>query len=756
MLIPLRYFMIKTETGFAFVNLAKTFEANQALCRGETGMKLHTASITRSVVRGIVGSVTAGLVGVPLALAIATPSRAQDLELEEIIVTAQKRAQNLQDVPAAVSALTEDMLLDIGGADLKDFTRSIPGIEMQSDRAGENRITIRGVSVQTGTAPPVGVYIDEIPVSTFAGEQINLKTFDVERLEVLRGPQGTLYGEGNLGGTVRIVTNKPDPSTFAGSIQAIASDTHRGGSNSDLSGMLNIPIADGKAALRLTGIYKDYEGWIDNPAIAAEKINSDEGHTIRAALRLQPTERLTIDASYIDQQLEVGGAPAGDADYNTFAGSPEPREDDLSLASLTIDYDFDWATLVSATGFLERNAFSNNDFTPIAPLLSALFMTPVDVAFITRPNDQEIFTQEVRLVSAGDRRLSWTVGAFYKDNNIVIANSSITEPAVPAEVFELLVDETIEQKAVFGQIEYDFTDRWHGLLGLRYFEEDRDIVSNVSGLLPLVLSGVPAGVIPESSSEDVVTPKVSLAFDLNDDVMFYVLASNGFRAGGINPQAFLFPGAPTSYGSESLWNYEFGAKTRWLNGRMIVNGAVYRIEWDDVIIDAFTGDPLFAFSVNGGKAHSTGVELEVIARPTERLDLRFAGNYTDSELDETFDIGTTPLTAVAGARLPLVPEYKLNVAAQYTAPISGRLSAMARVDLSRIDETESTILNTPELVNDAYSTLNARIGVFGETWELFAFGDNLTDERGELFTAAGGESTLITPRTIGLVLRLHF
>ena len=260
----------------------------------------------------------------------------------------------------------------------------------------------------------------------------------------------------------------------------------------------------------------------------------------------------------------------------------------------------------------------------------------------------------------------------------------------------------------------------------------------------------------EKSSEEKFTPKFSLFYDVTPDAMVYATVSSGFRAGGINPQAFLFAGAPTSYGPESLWNYELGAKTRWLDGLMTVNMAAYYIDWNDVIINAFTGDPLFGFSVNGGAAHSVGVELEVDAQVTDRLNFRLAGNYTNSEIDETFDVGSTLLTAAAGAKLPLVPNFKINAAAQYVYPLSTHLDLKTRVDVAYIDDSYSDIANTPLLENDSYVSLNARMGLEHDNWTLYLFGNNLADARGEMITTSTGESALITPRTYGVGLRLSY
>jgi iron complex outermembrane receptor protein len=602
----------------------------------------------------------------------------------------------------------------------------------------------------------VGVYIDEIPVSTFTAEGVNLKTFDVERLEVLRGPQGTLYGEGSLGGTIRIITNKPDPTRFAAKANAGVATTKGGGTDWSGDLMLNAPVSEDRLALRAVVSWRDSSGWIDNPVLGATDINFEQSLTARLAARAVVSDRFTLDLSYIRQEVESGGPSYGDANNQHFAGTKESRDDNLDIWNLTGTYRFDAATLTFATGYFDRSSFSNNDFTAIAPLLSFLFATPVDTVKITRPNEQKIFTQEIRLTSNGGGPLAWTVGGFYKHNNLVIGNSGVASPVLPVSLYELNVDETAEQYAVFGEADFALTPRLHAVLGARYFTEERDTRSTISGLLPLILSGAAANNLPVSSSEEKVTGKASVYFEATPDALLYATASSGFRAGGINPNAFLFAGAPTSFGPETLWNYEVGAKTTWLNDRLVVNAALYDIEWDNVIVNAATSDPLFGYSVNAGKAHSRGAELEVIAAPVSGLELRFAGNYTEAEIDSVDAIGSTPPAAAPGAKLPFVPAYKLSAGAQYQFALTGALDARVRLDVSHTAKTYSGVDNSAAGVNDAYTKVDARFVLLGERWQVELFAENLGDERGELAAAGAGESLVIRPRTIGLALQARW
>ncbi|HWE98515.1 MAG TPA: TonB-dependent receptor [Caulobacteraceae bacterium] len=688
----------------------------------------------------------------------AADTTAPQSQVAEVIVTATKREQTLQSAPLAVTALTGQVITKMGGSDFADIAGAVPGLSLESDRAGENQTYIRGISEVAGAAPTVGVYMDEIPITTFSGEQVNLKTFDVSRVEVLRGPQGTLYGEGSEGGTIRIVTNKPNSTAYQAEIYAVGSGTDHGGANGEVDGMVNIPLVTDKLALRLDALWSDYDGWITNPIIGKTHYNTDTDFTGRATLRFTPDDKTTVDLAYMHQYANSDGPSQGDANYVDFAGTAEPRNDRFDVYSLTVSHDFGFATLTSATGYFERGSLSHNDFTSVAPILSLLFGVPVRTADIVRPNDQNSITEEVRLVSDPGGPLAWTLGGFYKHDSIDIANTSETNPVLPVSVFNLSVDDTSNQYAVFGEGDYAITGQLHLVAGLRYFSEDRDTTSAVGGLLPLVLSGTSFSGMRQTASNSQLTPKISLNYKFSDDALVYVTASSGFRAGDINPYAFLFPGAPSSFGPEKLWNYEIGAKTSWLDRRLVINAAVYDIEWQDIIINAAAPNPLFGYSVNGGSAHSTGVELEATAIPVTGLTLSFAGDYDDAKIDHVSTAGAGVL-ATPGATLPFAPKVKLYGSAEYDFPVMETgWSGRARVDVSYNGLNYSNISDLPATINHPYTTVNLRAGVSRDHLDLTVFADNVGDERGELVALDNGtgESVLIRPRTIGVSLDKRF
>jgi iron complex outermembrane receptor protein len=700
------------------------------------------------------------------AIPIATPVFAQSAAggapgpqsaVAEVIITATKRSAPLQKVPIAVSALTGATLTKMGASDFADVAGAVPGLSFENDRAGENRTYIRGITEVAGGAPSVGVYVDDIPVTTFSGEQINLKTFDLQRVEVLRGPQGTLYGEGSEGGTIRIVTNKPDATAFGGEVYALGSSTDRGGFNDEVDGALNVPLVKDKLALRATALWSDYDGWITNPVIGRDHYNKNTDFTGRATLRFTPDANTTIDASYMHQDARSAGLSDGDANYRDYAGTPEPRNDVFDIYSLTASHNFGFATLTSATGYFTRDSLSHNDFTSIAPLLSFFFGAPIDTADIVRPNKQKITTEELRLVSNGAGPLAWTLGAFYKHDNLDISNDTQTQPALPVTLFTLDVNDTSDQYAVFGEADYALTSSLHLIGGLRYFDQTRDTTSAVDGLLPLILAGAGFNGQHQSASNSQITPKVTLNYNVSDDALVYATYSAGFRAGDINPYAFLFPGAPNSFGPEQLTNYEIGAKTSWLDRRLVLNADIFRIDWRHVIINSAAPNALFGYAVNGGDAHSQGAEIEVTAVPFAGLTLTFSGAYTEAMIDKVSTAGAGVLAA-PGATLPFAPKYKLFGSAEYDFPVfAGDWQGRVRGDVSYVGANYSAVSDAASTVNAAYTTVNLRAGVSRDRLDLMLFANNVGNVRGELVSLdANNESTLIRPRTVGVSIDKHF
>lgn len=653
--------------------------------------------------------------------------------LEEIIVTATKRSESVQDVAFSVSALSGDYLEAIDATSFTDFINLVPGLNLSSPgRAGEKAVNIRGLTPLgngDNEFATVGFYVDGVPVSD-AGFIPDFALFDVNRVEVLRGPQGTLFGEGSLGGTVRIVSNQPDASAYAGKGHMTISSTHSGSQNYRFAGMLNMPLVEDELGLRMVAGYIQDGGFIDNLTTGGEDVNDFETRYLRVALGYTPTEKLSIQAGITYQSTDGREAShdqsntpdltftrAIDGDYN----------DDTTLASLVIDYDFGGKVLTSATSYFDREFDRIFDDPFTAAAVSGLFGFSIPSVIFQDNSPADTFTQEVRLASENDGRLTWLVGFFYRDQNQKI-QAPVTVPLLgDLLVFNLYQDINRKHKALFGEATFDLTDRLHLTGGVRAAREDIDATTE------LFLIGAPTVALTPEIDEDDVIFKGSLSYNINSDAMIYGTYSEGFRPGGVNARLFT-PTIPISYASDSVENYEIGAKTMWAEGRVIANAALYHIDWSDVQLADFSGGAA-NFTTNAGSADIDGAELELNAAPSEGWLLGLNFSYIDSEFQEdVFSEFTGVQLTSAGEPLPFAPEISYNVFAKYEFPLgSSTYLGFGRVDYAYVDESRTDLgLSGTSTSVPSYQILDLRAGVTKGNWSVTVFVTNLTDERATL------------------------
>jgi outer membrane receptor protein involved in Fe transport len=746
-----------------------------------------------------------------LSVLALTPAAAAELSagIEEVVVTATKRELSVQDVPVAMQAFTAETLQNMGADQVDGYYRMVPNFAVVDRGAGGKLYSIRGIStgLVTQGASTVGVYIDEMPISA-AGFQADPRLFDIERVEVLRGPQGTLYGEGSIGGTVRMITPRPDPSAFAGKADVSWQSTADGDPSYKLNGMLNLPLVSDVLALRVSGLYHDLGGYIDRidmpngvtldvgsllglppgvipilgtgPLPGRKDINSEVISAGRASLLWNASERLTFEASFMTQQLEaagrntsVGGVTGVGELENNFVQA-EKVDDDFDLGNLTISYDLGWARLFSSTSRYERTRDVTADTNDLGEAIFPTAKLPGSGTFTTEL--QDMTSQELRLSSTGDGPLSWIAGYFYvdKDNGfeqIIVDDYGVFVGfmqilGLPVTDARQLLDQTGRQEetqhALFGELTYEFTEKLSATVGLRYFDIDqRDtLVNNDINILGL---GLTDGVSETGESDNVM--KFNVNYRASDDVLLWVTASQGFRIGGTNTT----PGIPDenrTYGSDTLWNYEVGARTSWYDNRLVLNSALYYIDWSDIQLALPLGT---AFgTINAGQSRIIGAELELQARPAAGLDLALSAGYNDGELtQDTPGAPAGPNPGFKGDRLPGVPRLNLAASAQYTFPLSsGGLDGFGRADYSYTGDSTTTFndLSTanglPSNFNpDDYGLLNLRLGVQNERWSAALFVENATDERAQLLIDNAAVTERITrnrPRTFGMNVRYNF
>jgi iron complex outermembrane receptor protein len=682
-----------------------------------------------------------------------------DTDANEIIVTATHRSEKMQDVPASIQALEEKQLQRLGADDFADYGRTVAGLSFSDRGPSRNQIVIRGITTgveyDTGKQSTVAVYIDEVPV-TEGMAQPDLKLFDVDRIEVLRGPQGTLYGSGSLGGTVRIITAQPDSNEFVSKGEASLSSTRHGGTSFLASAALNAPLVSDVAALRVVGYYRSEAGYIDNTALGDRDVNDEHTYGFRAALRLSPTERLNLTATVMHQKQRTGGLQEAESTSGALAQfrlRPETGVDKITIYNFNAGWDAGFADLVSSSSFFRRsriNRYDNSAFPVFDPL-------PI---FADNFYKTESFTQEVRLASQGKRRLGWLIGAFYQNSD----GAGRQATTIPGAALAGLPDDEayngdgrmkVRQQSVFGEVNFEIVPRLTFTTGLRYSKYKLSATNSAFGFLAGGTREAPA-VDAEFTTDDAITPKFNLSYKATDGLLFYSQVAKGFRIGGVN---FIPPSqdpddlfVPRTFGSDRLWNYEVGAKASLAPG-VTLNGAMFYIDWTDIQISQIRESDGSAFIGNAGSAVSKGVELELAARPVSALELALAATYNDARVTEA----EPAIGAEKNERIPGVAKWTASGSAQYSFPLGTRLDGYIRGDLQFVGKSYNNFVERD--VQGNYALFNLRAGAEAGPWEVSVFANNLFDRRARLFVdrlLLNEKVNVNRPRTFGVVVRKRY
>jgi iron complex outermembrane recepter protein len=683
-----------------------------------------------------------GLLPIHQAAAQATDS----VVLEEIVVTALKRGEAaISDTPIAISAFSGTELERRGMDALSDFLQTAPGAGIIETQTGSNIIQIRGISAQIGDAT-VGFYLDDMPVTLVSQTQLpDVRTFDLERVEVLRGPQGTLYGASSQGGTVRIVTRNPDLERFEAKGDASFSSTNEGEDNYILNGSVNLPLVEGKLATRFAVSYSDFGGWIDDPLTGAQDINGSEVETYRGKALFAATSRLKLTASAWLSRVANGSSNQSTANgLRPGAGANESTNFEYDLFSGTAEYDAGPIAVYNSLSHMQYD----QDFTTRVPVVSA-------TAYQTN-----VLTDELRVTSKFSGPLNFLLGAFYANAESEIAQDIMTTPSQR---------DTLESEAwaLFGEAYYAPAGaRWELTGGLRYFEDRRSTADHLPTTAAFLgLLGLPN---PRTGTVDALTPRLNFAFRANEDALLYLNVAKGFRSGALQPGVSLISAGllgvldqvPTVIQPENLWTYETGMKLTALAGGTIdVEAAVYYNDWKDLILFLpLAGFPT-AYAVNGPRAESYGLDLLFTARPVRGLTLSIGGNINEAEYAESRSIFSK------GDRIDNVPRATLNASIDYMRPVRGTLSAFGHLDLQHTEDrtlrTFAPTVPTPIVIDarsDAITVSSLRVGLQSESWTVALFADNLFEEDGAVepvsqFNALG---VRLRPRTVGINLKVHY
>ncbi len=737
-------------------------------------------------------------------LAAATATAQEGRSLEEVVVTATKRgATLLEDTPLSVQSLGGRSLAEAGSLDFDDYMRQVPSLAIGDNGPGDKRIVMRGVSA-TGDGT-VGLYFDEVVITGESlgddgGKQPDIKLFDMDRIEVLRGPQGTTFGSSSLSGTIRWIPRTPDYTKFSADVGArIQTLQESDDTGYQYDAMVNIPLSE-QLAVRVAGLRAVIPGYVDSRF--GDDIDQEDTTAVRAMLGWRITDNLELSLLAMKQDMHLDGRTSfstEDLDLPfspTLNGGPLPskyytsdharstRDDEIEMYSAKLVFNQEWGTITGASSLFERYSGYVRDASAAAEVLSTgrLSADSTGVSLIGGRDGWPkawIRSSELRFSSDWDSPVQVLVGA-YNQNEDRRGGSywASVDPdtgrfgANPTVFLSRTTFTQLDQVALFGEVTWEVNDRLTATAGLRWF--DFDIIQDASRLVDFQSVTGPGPGPTFRFGESGTTGRLNVGYELTDDVLAYVQIAEGFRAGGPNDQtaaSIANVQIPAGFGSDSIINYELGLKTSLLARRLTLNGAIYQIDWEDIQVSQFANSTTglrFTYRGNGGKAKVQGVELEMTARPTDSLQLGLGLAYTDSKLEEDLPI---PTQGLKGDPLPYVPELTGSVNARYSWPMFQDWEGFVGGDWSYVDESANRLRSTDRYYRklEAYDILNLRIGLQGgDGWMTVLSVDNALDADEiisypfDFQTAAAINGNIpdrlgrVWPRSISLSLRKSF
>lgn len=715
----------------------------------------------------------------------------------DIVVTAQKRDQRLIDVPLAVSAINSDTLTTQNINGMRDFFSRVPGLQYGGPNAAQ--LAIRGVTTGERLAnPTVAIVVDDVPFgsSSYLG-QAQVPDFDpatLEQIEVLRGPQGTLYGASSLGGLIKYVTRKPDLDQFSGRVELGANHVADGGEGYSARGSVNIPVVTDKVGLNVSGFYRRDPAYVDNidpvSGVRTKDANKAKYWGGRAALSVRPVDGVKIDLAAVKQLSET----VGDAAFTTFSitdfrpvfptnNPANPRYRTLlgdrttskvladgstsfELYSARVGVDLGFAELVSVSAWSRSKLTKVEDGTNRFGFALIPYPGYTGVTFDNRSRTNK-FSQELRLASTGPV-VDWLVGGFYTKEHSDTPQSLIaTRGSDAITAYQGLNPSSYRDQAVFADVTYHVTPKFDIQVGGRY-SGNKQSYSSVQKVDPAAefLFG-PSSTITSGLKENAFTWLITPSYRITPDVMVFFRAASGYRPGGPNANLPTIPLAV--FGSDRVINYELGLKGTALDSRVTFDVSLFQIDWKDIQLQNTDLTSGFVFFTNGSKARSRGIEATVGWRPWEGMSVDANATYTDSVLTRSLppqSAGISSLIARKGDRLPNTPEFSANLSLQQGFDLSENVSAHVGGTYTFLDKRVGQFVNVatglrPQL--PSYSNLDLRAGVkFDRRWELNVYVRNVFDHQGVLTSEnAGGTQTVPTvtfvqPRTVGLLLSAGF
>ena len=714
----------------------------------------------------------------------ANTSSASTTQLNTIVVTANKRTERLQDVPMSVSVLSNTQLERENAVGFSDYAAQVPGLNTISSGDGWTQLVLRGIT--SGSTQPnatVGTYIDDTPYGSStiyaAGSMLtpDIDPSDLQRIEVLRGPQGTLYGANTLGGLIKFVTTPPDTTQATARVGFDTSSVAGGGNGYGAHAMVNIPLVANTLALRVNVFDRDDPGYIDNIKTGQTNVNEAKVSGARAQLLWTPSDKVSVRFSTLAQNLNSDGLANSGVDINPGTQQPLYGWKDQSRAAgtglfnvkyrlydLSVNADFGWAKLISTTSYGTQRFSENTDLTDIyGPVLNPVFGLS-DGGYSELQNIAlNKVTQELRLQSPQDQTWEWRVGMFYTHEHTVDTQDILSFDAntgapipLPALGKVSVGPATFAEWAGYGDLTWHATSKLSIQAGVRYSSDSTTYSEVGSGLLLGTLDS------NGHSTDNPVTYLLNPSYKFTDDLMAYVRIASGYRPGGPNLGVPPDLGASLTFQPDKLVSYEAGFKALLLDRRMSFDVDGFYIDWSKVQLTA-TEDGI-SFLGNGGKATSAGAEASWRYTPLAGLTLWANASYTDAQL-----AGDTPSGSIYGLKgdpLPYVPKWSGNVGADYDFPLGGGWSGFVGGDISYVGTRYSDFnaVPGPRIRLPSYDNVDLHVGANYDDWTFEVYVKNLANRRE--ITAVSPESIVPlagpysaayqTPRTIGVSATVDF
>jgi iron complex outermembrane recepter protein len=718
------------------------------------------------------------MAGAPMAFAQTPPVEAVDTDV--IIVTSTRRDVSIQGAPLAVTALSGDSLTELGARGFDDYLRLIPGVTLNNGSANNTNIAIRGLSTETSNSnlqPTTALYINDLPVVDPALPigYADLPSFDIDRVEALRGPQGTLFGSGSLGGAIRVITKNPRYGVTEGALELRLNDAEEAEGGGGASFMYNLPTGE-TSALRAVIDLNRQGGIIDNPTRNLKNVDRVETQNARVAWGWKPSDKLEVVGTllYLNSQPEDntlandnGAQPfltstTVNLPYQTNSLSAEYIDYKTVIGSLDVNWDIGFAKLFSTTSYSTKDLLRSRDFGEIdSPLSSFYINTPLPSEEIANI-DSKSFSQEVRLSSKGDSDFSWIGGVFYIKRETEVSSIEgdpgyLGSPAAnpgTQNIVEYVVDPESTESAIFGEVAYRLTEKWKLALSGRFYQNE---ITQVDKVLWNFGSLGPAGT--RTTKDDGFIPRLLVEYSYSPTIMSYATFSQGYRVGGLNiPQ----PGLPSDFGPDTVDAYELGIKSRLFNKRLTLNTAIFRNNWKDIQVNEIIGNT--AALTNGPQAYSQGLEVEARYKIQDGLTLGWSGAFTDAQADEDAPgVNANRGGIRKGDKLPGVADFTSNLQLRYSKTVSDAMSWYALADHTYFSGAYNGFNITDPFVKEIpdWDKLNLRVGVNYNNLELIVYIENLTNNDNVISVAYNGgfqrdSLARIRPRTMGLTLRSEF